>query len=201
MITIPKNKVAVIPVFDSQETKGGIIKASSFLGKVQKTVYVIVDNRGDKIDETDDVDVARKILDKWRQRGVFAHVKQEKRHIEGQGYDAGERCDQGVVKYIGSQVKSIEIGDYVFFSGYTGTLVHVEGEGRLIILPEDFIEFKMNIDTFHEVPGLYFKDNKGNYFNATYEQAMNIMAESFTDLGLTVDVTPSKPKYEDYNVK
>src|SRR5678810_1211728 len=46
---------------------------------------------------------------------------------------AKERCDQGIVKYIGPNVKDIKIGMYVLFSGYTGTLVHIAGEGSVTV--------------------------------------------------------------------
>ncbi len=54
---------------------------------------------------------------------------------------AKERADQGVVKYIGPDVRSVKVGDYVVFSGWTGTVLHIEGEGGLIILPESHLTY------------------------------------------------------------
>lgn len=70
---------------------------------------------------------------------------------------AKERCDQGIVKYIGPEVKDITIGMYILYSGYTGELVHVEGEGRIIIFPEKFAVCELVEPANVDVPGLYFK--------------------------------------------
>lgn len=202
MIQIPRKKVAVIPIFDSEETKGGIIKPSSFNYVREKKFYEIWDIENNrKINEADDYERARYLLRKHRERGYKAELKITKTMQEDQPLNSGERCDQGIVKYLGADVVECKIGDYVFFSGYTGTLMHIEGEGLLIILPEDFIECIFDIDEFSRVPGLYFKDRDGSYFEATYEQAMNIIAESFTILGKTIEVKTSRPKLEDYNVR
>lgn len=70
---------------------------------------------------------------------------------------AKERCDQGIVKYIGPKVKWCKQGMYVAFSGYTGELFIMEGEGRVIIMPEDFIVCEIsNVENVF-VPGLFFK--------------------------------------------
>src|SRR4051812_6998418 len=69
---------------------------------------------------------------------------------------AKERCDQGIVKYIGPEVKDIKIGDYVLFGGYDGLTIQIEGEGTLILIHEPFIKA-----VFKEVTtplnGIYFK--------------------------------------------
>ena len=70
---------------------------------------------------------------------------------------AKERCDQGIVKYIGPEVKDIKIGMYVLFSGYTGTLVHIAGEGSVIVMPEEFIVAELDEIENVYVPGLYYK--------------------------------------------
>lgn len=201
MIKIPKNKVAVIPVFDSTESKGGIIKPSSFVMKRKVAIYEILDAyTGKKYDETDDPEHVNRLCERYSRQGFPAIVRKKNIEQEDQYLDAGERCDQGVVKYIGPDVKDVQIGDYVFFSGYTGTLIQIEGEGRLIIFPESFIECTFDIDKFTVIPGLYFADDLGDFFSATYEVAMNIIASTFTELGKTIDVKPQLPKHEDYNV-
>jgi len=70
---------------------------------------------------------------------------------------AKERCDQGIVKYVGPKVDWCKQGMYVAFSGYTGELFIMEGEGRLIIMPEDFIVCEINQVENVFVPGLFFK--------------------------------------------
>lgn len=91
---------------------------------------------------------------------------------------AKERVDQGIVKYVGSEVEGVKIGDYVLFSGWTGTLVNLEGEGQLIILPEEFITCMVEAPD-SDIPGLYFRDREGNYFTATYEMTMHLIADAF----------------------
>lgn len=94
---------------------------------------------------------------------------------------AKERADQGVVKYIGSEVKDIKVGDYVVFSGWTGTVLHIEGEGGLIILPEDQIECKLHPDAT-PIAGLYHMSRDGGFFPATYESTLDLIREQFWEL-------------------
>jgi Co-chaperonin GroES (HSP10) len=131
---------------------------------------------------------------------------------------AQERCDQGIVKYIGPDVKDIRIGDYVLFSGYTGTLVQIEDEGTVIIFPEEFATAILPDPPTTEIPGLYFKvrARQGDgaigteYIPATYEQAMGFIAEAFRDqewrLNMLVrskfqkkDKLENKPTISDYD--
>jgi co-chaperonin GroES (HSP10) len=93
---------------------------------------------------------------------------------------AKERCDQGIVKYIGRNVPKEDIlpGDHVFFKGWTGVLVSLEGEGDLIFMPYDYIDFKLENVPTTEVHGLYFRDNEGEYFPATYEMAVVLMRDA-----------------------
>ena len=87
------------------------------------------------------------------------------------------RCNQGIVKYIGPKVEQVRPGDFVLFSGYTGTLVRFESDGLLIFLPEDFITAIIEAKAT-PLPGLYFKDKSGEYFEATYETALDIIKDS-----------------------
>ena len=175
MIEIVKDRVAVTPIFDADTSKGGIIIP----------------------------DIAK------------------------------ERCDQGIVKYVGKDVKDIKIGQYVLFSGYTGTLVHVEGEGSVIIMPEEFIVAVLSDVENVFVSGLYYKQKVDKflvrqelerilegvtvdpdslsyvidrlvsnnvrgpqsdpYYQADFENAMNLIADAFKDKQL--DVKVPKPKW------
>lgn len=65
---------------------------------------------------------------------------------------AKQRVDNGVVKYIGPDVQEIRIGDHVLFSGYTGTLVTIEGEGALIIMHEQDVMCRL----FDDPPTMMF---------------------------------------------
>lgn len=75
---------------------------------------------------------------------------------------AKDRCDQGIVKYIGPEVKDIKVGDYVLFSGYTGTLVSLEDEGLLIIFREEFVTCRIEPENV-VIPGLFFKVKAESY--------------------------------------
>lgn len=94
---------------------------------------------------------------------------------------AKERVDQGIVKYVSKKVAErdeIHVGDYVMFSGYTGTLVQLEDEGTFIIFPARFATCIIRAPAT-DVPGLYFKDKDGNYFTATHEMAIQLIADAF----------------------
>jgi len=98
---------------------------------------------------------------------------------------ARERCDQGIVKYIGADVKEISEGDHILFSAYSGTFLELEGEGILIILPERFIVARIAYDGPEvaniDISGLYFRDVDGKYWPATYEFASRLIAKSLEE--------------------
>lgn len=90
---------------------------------------------------------------------------------------AKERCDQGLVKYIGADCRNAFIGAHVIFSAYAGQTLQIEGEGTLIFLQE--YEIAAIIETQPlEVKGLYFMDENGEPFQATYEQAMYLITSN-----------------------
>ncbi len=98
---------------------------------------------------------------------------------------ARERCDQGIVKYIGKDVKEVSEGDHILFSGYSGTLLDLEGEGTLIILPERYVVAKIAYDGPEvaniDISGLYFRDSDGRYWNATYEFASRLISKGLEE--------------------
>lgn len=105
---------------------------------------------------------------------------------------AKDRCDQGVVKYVGSECKELKVGDYVLFPAYSGTTLRMEGEGVLIIMPEDAVACIVEgMDT--EVKGLYFKGVNNEYFPATYEMMMQLVQDSFSREDYRVKTTSKKP--------
>lgn len=93
---------------------------------------------------------------------------------------AKERCDQGIIKYCGPDVQELKNGDYVLFSGYTGSLIKLEDEGLLIVMAEPFVNAVLTEPANVEVNGLYFKGPDG-FFRATYEMAVELIAEAFRD--------------------
>lgn len=96
---------------------------------------------------------------------------------------AKQRCTQGIVRYVGKDVELVQPGDYVVFSGYTGSALMIEGEGTLLIMNEEFIVAKLEGEnlTNTDIPGLYFRDREGNYWTATYEFATDLIAKAFVD--------------------
>ena len=132
---------------------------------------------------------------------------------------AKSRVDQGVVKYVGPECKFVKVGDYVTFSGYSGTLLNIADPERpndpgetLIILGEDFIYAVLDDLPPVEVPGLYFKDIDGTYFQATMEMALILIAQSLSaadwrqySMGTGngdakgINVVPEKTSIEEYN--
>lgn len=105
---------------------------------------------------------------------------------------AQERCDQGIVKYVGPDVQLVKPGDHVLFSGYTGSLVEIQFEGRFIIMPERFITCIILDDTL-DVAGLFFKDRDGVFHAATYEMVTELCARSLERVNT---VKPSKHAYK-----
>jgi len=111
-----------------------------------------------------------------------------------------ERVDQGIVKYVGAGVtrekNGFGIGDMVIFSGYSGELVSIEGEGLFIILPARFIVASI-ITEPTIIDGLFFESEDADYFPATYEKAMELIAKALEETS-TVEIAKDRPTLEDY---
>lgn len=115
---------------------------------------------------------------------------------------AKERCDQGLVKYVGEGCE-FDVGQHVLFSGYAGTLLKLQGEGLLIILDKRFVIATIEHYEATEVEGLYFLDREGHYFKATVEQASFLMADAIRRKRLIQSSAKKKimhkPKPEEYD--
>ncbi len=120
-----------------------------------------------------------------------------------------ERVDQGIVKYIGAGVtrekNGFSIGDMVIFSGYSGELVSIEGEGLFIILPARFVVACI-VPEPTVVSGLFFKSAvvekpisnlDYEYFPATYEKAVELIAKALGETS-TIKIAKDRPDLEDY---
>jgi len=121
-----------------------------------------------------------------------------------------ERVDQGLVKYVGAGVtrekNGFGVGDMVIFSGYSGELVSIEGEGLFIILPARFIVATVVTEPTI-VSGLFFETviesqetnaSFTKYFPATYEKAMELIAQALEETS-TLKIKKDRPKLEDYS--
>lgn len=200
MLEFKRKDVAIIPIFDTERI-GSLVKPISLNSVGKKKIIVVMDPDNDKVIlETEDEEKALTFMRKRKRDGKRSKY-QMKDIVDETPIPVGERCDQGIVKYIGKDVKDVERGDYVFFSGYSGTLLSIEDEGLLIVMEERFVICKYPVDQNMQIPGLYFMDAFGRPIEATFEVAMNIIASTFTALGKTVDVQSETPKLEDYNVE
>lgn len=103
---------------------------------------------------------------------------------------AKERCDQGIIKYIGKDCDPMfEVGKIALFSGYSGTTIGIDGE-ILIVIHSDFLKCQVDIEHM-EVPGLFFRSvkdksaiadhNRYEYFPATYEDAVRLLAKAYNE--------------------
>ena len=91
---------------------------------------------------------------------------------------AKDRFDQGVVRYVGPDVKWLKVGDYVVFSGYAGRYIFIEGEGDMVIMREDFVEARIQEFANTDIPGLYLKDPDGHHYPAPYEAVMILVTQA-----------------------
>jgi co-chaperonin GroES (HSP10) len=120
---------------------------------------------------------------------------------------AKERTDQGIVKYMGPDCKYVKIGDYVAFSGYSGTLFNIQDPERpqeivedVIIISEDFIVAVMDDLADSDVPGLHFRAADGEYFPATYEMAMHLIGRMRGDQ-YNFQIKTPRPRQEEYDTR
>lgn len=86
--------------------------------------------------------------------------------------DSIRRANQGTVIYTGPHCKLVTLGDYVLFSGHSGTTVRTDG-GVVIILSEEFLTCVIK-EEVEKVPGLFMQDKNG-YFDATYEGVIEML--------------------------
>lgn len=53
--------------------------------------------------------------------------------------ESKRRSDQGIIKYRGSGVEELRVGDHVIFSAYSGDRVQMEGEGELVVMKDSAV--------------------------------------------------------------
>jgi co-chaperonin GroES (HSP10) len=118
---------------------------------------------------------------------------------------ARERTDQGIVKYVSPDCDpAIKVGSYVIFSGYSGTAFKLESEDgktveRVILLPERHIFAIVEDYGDVDVSGLYFRDREGQYWTATYDMALELIAQALYEGSKQLKITTPRPKLEEYD--
>jgi len=101
-----------------------------------------------------------------------------------------DRSDQGIVKAVGPEVRYINVGDYVVFSPYSGTVLDDEDEGRKhILLTEDGVIALVTPPTT-TVQGMYGIDAK----LLTSEAALQLIRATYEDMPRVIQM---RQKFED----
>lgn len=113
--------------------------------------------------------------------------------------DSIRRANQGTVIYIGEKVKSVKVGDYVLFSGYSGTTVRTD-EGVTIIMHEEFLTCAIT-DDVGIIPGLWLHDPNGLGEDAYFEAPILTVIELLNKARPTLDVKVGKPPLDAYNIR
>lgn len=89
-----------------------------------------------------------------------------------------DRCDQGLVKAVGPDVKGVQVGDYVTFSPYSGKVLNELSEGyKNILISEDGIDCIV-LPATTPTNGLYISSALGEYIPCTVEAAMIVCREA-----------------------
>jgi len=112
--------------------------------------------------------------------------------------EARERCDQGIVKFVGPDCQHVKVGDYVLFPNYCGTLMEID-KVMYIIMREDFVTARLQHGN-PVIPGLYLKgmysneEHAYNYFPATFESVFQLVTELMSTHPLFVEIREKKDK-------
>lgn len=103
-----------------------------------------------------------------------------------------DRADQGIVKAVGPEVRDVNVGDYVTFPTYGGTVINDADEGfKLIMVKETEVKCIVTPPTT-EVEGLFAKTEDG-YVPVTAEAALLLVREAFQKLPRVIE---QKQKFE-----
>lgn len=103
-----------------------------------------------------------------------------------------DRSDQGIVKAIGPGVKEIDVGDYVTFSPYSGTVINDSDEGdKLIMLSEDGIMTRITPPT--TIVEDVFLSHNGEMIPATAEALILLLREAYHKMPRVIE---QKRKWE-----
>ncbi len=103
-----------------------------------------------------------------------------------------DRSDQGIVKAVGPEVREIQVGDYVTFSPYSGTVINDGDEGnKLIMLAENGV-FARITPPNTPVPGVFLESQDG-LIPATAESLILLLRASYQKMPRILEL---KHKFE-----
>ena len=98
---------------------------------------------------------------------------------------AKQRVDQGIIKYVGSGVEELELGMHVFFGGYVGSKVSIEGEVLIICREDDvlaiFDEDPVPMFTIPQIRNVLESSKSDTLMRSTgHEDVIALFEEIFT---------------------
>ena len=89
---------------------------------------------------------------------------------------AKRKSDQGVIIYIGDDVKELKVGDHVLFPAYSGTQVAVAEEGHYLIMPEEEI-----VAVLGEGERVFTQKEVESYLDRAWQQAVTEDVKTYID--------------------
>lgn len=106
-----------------------------------------------------------------------------------------DRSDQGIVKAVGPEVREIQVGDYVTFSPYAGTVINDADEGnKLIMLAENGIFARITPpNTIVENVFIGVDDEYNSPVPATAEALILLLREAYQKMPRILEM---KQKFE-----
>lgn len=104
-----------------------------------------------------------------------------------------DRSDQGIVKAVGPEVKDLNVGDYVTFPPYAGTVINDADEGAKLIMVREKEVMTIVTPAMTEVDGLYVFDSDGEIIPCTAEAALLLVRKAYESLPRVVE---QKHKFE-----
>jgi len=106
-----------------------------------------------------------------------------------------DRSDQGIVKAVGPEVCELQVGDYVAFQPYSGTVINDADEGfKLVMLSEKGVMARITPPTT-EVPNvLICTEMDGDMVPATAEALILLIREAYQKMPRVIEL---RNKFED----
>ena len=103
-----------------------------------------------------------------------------------------DRSDQGIVKAVGPEVKDLNVGDYVTFPPYAGTVINDADEGAKLIMVREKEVMTIVTPAMTEVDGLFVETENG-LVPCTAEAALLLVRKAYESLPRVLE---QKHKFE-----